>query len=169
VLSTVRARRRLLAARAAGRVLDLGGADWHGSLWPEREVVRLRGASDPELGRLADGDARFDTVFSVFQLAAAGDLATTLACIRRVLAPDGAVLFLEPGRLVGLAGRSQRLLGPAVAATAGWHLDRDIPMELRRAGLSVTDLERHRAATTQWWLRIVVEGTAHHSLVPPRR
>ena len=162
----MRARRRLLAERARGRVLDLGGADWHAGLWPDGDVVRLDGASDPHLSQLGDGE--FDTIFSVFQLAAAGDLTATLASLRRVLAADGLVLFLEPGRLVGVAGRSQRLLGRAVAVTAGWHLDRDIPMELRRDGLSVTDLERHRAPTTQWWMRIVVEGTAHHSLVPPR-
>jgi SAM-dependent methyltransferase len=168
VLSTVRARRQALADRARGRVLDLGGADRHATLWGAREVVRLDCGADPRLDRLTGRDERFDTVFSVFQLSAAHDLASTLAQLRQVLAPEGVVLFLEPGRLVGLAGRSQRVLGRAVAATAGWHLDRDIPMELRRAGLSVTDLERHRAPTTQWWLRIVVEGTAHHSLVPPR-
>ena len=168
----MRARRRALAGRAHGRVLDLGGASAHDALWDpgaaDLDVLRLAGPSDPEIDRLAASERRFDTVFSVFQLVAAVDLRATLAQIRGVLDADGVVLFLEPARLVGVAGRTQRLLGPAVAATAGWHLDRDVPMELRRAGLSVTDLERHRTRTTQWWLRTLVEGTAHHSLVPPR-
>ena len=166
--STVRTRRRALAQRARGRILDLGGAGSHASLWDGRDVVRLDGSSDRALARLAHADERFDTVFSVFQFAAAPDLAATLARVGRVLEPQGSVLFVEPGRLPGLAGRTQRLLSPAVAMTAGWHVDRDVPMALRRAGLSVTDLERWRTATTQWWLRTVIEGSAHHALVPPR-
>ena len=171
VQSTVRTRRRALAARARGRVLDLGGSGAHAGLWDAArldDVVLLDGSSDPTLVELAHADERFDTVVSVFQFAAAPDLAATLARVARVLAPEGRVLFLEPGRLPGIAGRSQRVLAPALALTAGWHVDRDIPMALRRARLSVTDLERHRTATTQWWLRTVVEGSAHHALVPPR-
>ena len=167
VQSTVRTRRRALARRARGRILDLGGSASHAALW-DAEVVRLDGSSDRTLVELAQADEQFETVFSVFQFAGAPDLAATLARVARVLAPDGRVLFIEPGRLPGIAGRSQRVLAPALALTAGWHLDRDIPMALRRAHLSVTDLERHRTATTQWWLRAVVEGSAHHALVPPR-
>ena len=169
VQSTVRTRRRALAGRARGRVLDLGGSDAHAGLWGPSAVDGvsvLGGSGDPELVRLARGPERFDTVFSVFQLASAPDLAATLARIVSVLADDGTVLFLEPGRLPGLAGRTQRLLAPAMAVTTGWHVDRDVPASMRRAGLSITDLERHRTATTQWWLRTVIEGCAHRALLP---
>lgn len=168
VQSTVRTRRRRLAGQAKGRVLDLGGSHAHRPLWPDpARAVVLDGAGDPRLGRLADEGERFDTVVSVFQLAAATDLPAALALVRAVLADDGEVRFLEPGRRTGFAGRTQRLLAPALAITSGWHVDRDIPDALRRAGLSVTDVERHRVATTQWWLRSLVEGRAHHSLLPP--
>jgi SAM-dependent methyltransferase len=166
VQATVRARRRAAAGRATGRVLDLGGSEAHRRLWrsTDVDVTLLNGSGDPAVRRLAEEDARFDTVFSVFQLASAPDLAATLARLARVLAPGGRLLFLEPGRLAGMAGRTQRLLAPAMAATAGWRLDRDVPMAVRRAGLTITDLDRHRVATTQWWLRSLVEGTAHHAL-----
>lgn len=168
----VRNRRRGLAAQGTGRVLDLGGAESHASLWDHNaavgDVVSVAGSADPALATLCRSQQRFDTVFSVFQLVAAPDLAATLARIHRLLSDDGRVLFIEPGRLSGAVGRAQRLVAPAVSLATGWHVDRDVPMSLRRAGLSVTDLERHRTGTTQWWLRSVIEGTAHHALLTPR-
>lgn len=176
----VRNHRRRLFDRACGRVLDLGGAATHGALWDarvgdrrvgqevDRDVVVLDGGADPRLLHLARDGARFDTVVSVFQFAAAPDLAAAIARVGQVLEPAGRILFLEPGRLAGLAGRSQRLLAPFIAVTTGWHVDRDVPMALRQVGLSVTDLERHRTGTTQWWLRFLVVGTAHHALAPRR-
>lgn len=169
----VRNHRRRLLDRARGRVLDLGGAASHRALWDARaadhdDVLVLDGGADPQLLRLARDGARFDTVVSVFQFAAAPDLAATIARVQQVLDAEGRILFLEPGRRTGLAGRSQRLLAPFLAVSTGWHVDRDVPMALRHAGLSVTDLERHRTGTTQWWLRFLVVGAAHHAL-PPRR
>jgi len=159
----VRARRRHLVTRARGRVLDLGGADAHHGLW--------RGATGDEAVVL-DGPGRalpsgpFDTVVSVFQLAASRDLDLLLARIRDVLAEDGRLLFVEPARLVGVGGRVQRLAAPVLGAVTGWRADRDVPMALRAAGLSVTDLERHRVPTLQPWLRRLVEGSAHPALRP---
>ena len=164
----VRARRRTLAGRARGRVLDLGGAESHRNLWPGRADVDdhlvLDGAHPDRLAALAADGQRFDTIVSVFQLAAAADLATTVAGLRALLAPEGTIEFLEPGRQVGVGGRAQRLVAPPLAAATGWRIDRDIPAELRAGGLSVIDLERHRVRTLQWWLRSVAEGTAHHAL-----
>ena len=165
---TVRARRRAMARRARGVVLDLGGADAHASLWPSvaavTEVVPVDGPVERRLAALAGEGRRFDTIFSVFRLAAAGDLPRTLALVKDLLADEGMVLFLEPGRRTGVSGRAQRWVAPSVAVTTGWWVDRDIPVELRRAGLSVIDIERHRTGTLQWWLRSLVEGTAHHAL-----
>lgn len=169
----VRARRRRMAGRATGRVLDLGGSGSHQGLWTGMpgvdDAVVLGGGDDARLAELADAGSCFDTVLSVFQLAAATDLASTLERIRRVLDADGRLLFLEPARLVGGGGRVQSVLAPAYGTLAGWRPDRDIPMELRAARLSVTDVRRHRATTLQWWVRRLVEGTAHHALEPARR
>ncbi len=163
----MRTRRRALASRARGRVLDLGGADAHATLWNDvgavDDVASVEGAADPGLIGLARGDDRFDTIFSVFQLVSAPDLEATLERLRRVLAPDGRLLFLEPGRLVGFGGRAQRMVAPAVGLTSKWHVERDIPVALRDARLSVISLDRHRVTTMQWWLSRIVEGVAHHA------
>lgn len=167
VQRTVRTRRRALARRASGLVLDLGGAAAHESLWQRAgvEVTIVDGIDDRVLRRLADDGARFDAVLSVFQLTAAADLADTLGRLRRLLADDGTLYFLEPTRLPGaVIGRAQRFVAPVVDITTGWRVDRDIPAELRSAGLSVTGLDRHRSNTVQWWLRSVVEGAAHVAL-----
>lgn len=168
---TVHSRRRALAGRARGRVLDLGGAASHDAMWEAAGVpdaTRLGLAFEDELADLAESGERFDTVLSVFRLIAAADLAHTVSCVRRVLAADGQVLFLEPGRRSGTAGRAQRLAAPGFAVVTGWHLDRDVPSVLRRSRLSITDLQRHRTSTVQWWLRCLLEGTAHHALRLPR-
>ncbi len=129
------------------------------------EVTTVDGADDPSLLGLVDADERFDAVLSVFQLTAAHDLAGTLSRVSRLLDDEGRLYFLEPTRTSGrLMRRAQRFVAPVVDAAAGWRVDRDIPAEIRRAGLSVTDVERHRSNTVQWWLRSLVEGAAHHAL-----
>lgn len=163
----VRARRRQLVRRARGRILDLGGADAHHALWdrvPGAEATVLDGGRDPRLGELAAAGTTFDTVVSVFQLAASVDLDVQLARLRVLVGDAGRLLFLEPGRRPGLGGRVQDAVAPGVGTLTGWRADRDVPMSLRRAGLSVIELERHRVATLQPWLRQVVEGTAHRVL-----
>ena len=164
----MRARRRALARRGQGRLLDLGGADSHRTLWDRApdvsEATVLDGADDPRLASLGAAEERFDTVVSVFQLAATTHLDATLGAIRRLLADDGRLLFLEPGAQVGLPGRVQRLVAPPLGGLTGWRADRDIPAELRAARLSVIDIRRHRVPTLQLWLRQVLEGIAHHAL-----
>lgn len=171
VQMTVRARRRVLAGRARGRVLDLGGADSHRSLWTTlprvADVVRVHD-TDSALDRLIQQGAKFDTVFSVFAIASAARMEPTLRRFRSLLAPDGRLLFLEPVRQVRLAGRIQSLAAKPVAVTLGWHPDRDIVGELRTAGMSVIDLEHHRLRTTHWWVRSISEGVAHHEQRPAR-
>ncbi len=166
----MRARRRALLGPAHGRLLDLGGADTHGTLWERSPQVRgatvLDGADDPQLAALATAGERFDTVVSVFQLATASDLDATLHAVRAVLAEDGRLLFVEPGSQVGLTGRLQRLVASPLGGMTGWRADRDIPMALRAGGLSVIDIRRHRVLTVQLWLRQVLDGVAHHALAP---
>lgn len=167
-----RARRRALVRRAGGRVLDLGGADTHRSLWAHRpggaEAVVLDGGDDPRLVELVAAGERFDTVLSVFQLSASGDVPALLDRVRDLLGAEGRLLFLEPSRIPGRTWGLQRIAAPGVAAMTGWRADHDVPMALRRAGLSVTDLERHRVPTLRPWLRQLVEGRAHRALLPSR-
>jgi len=142
----------------------------HRNLWARAagvaDVTVLDGVGDRRLDALAAAGERFDTVVSVFQLATSTDLSATLRSVRRVLADDGRVLFLEPGSQVGLPGRIQRLVAPPLGGLTGWRADCDIPAELRTGGLSVIDIRRHRVPTLQLWLRQVLEGVAHHALAP---
>lgn len=169
----MRARRRSLLGRATGRVLDLGGARSHAHLWADvagvDDVTILDGANDPGLLGLArDEDARFDTVVSILQLTSTPDLDATIRRIASVLDPGGRLLFLEPGRGVGIPGRAQVRFAPVIRAFSPWHVDRDIPADLRAGGLSVVDLERQQVPTMQWWLRNLQIGVARHELPPAR-
>lgn len=167
VQMTVRTRRRAMTRRLDGRILDLGGSEAHRSLWRDRDdVTVLDGVADPAFLSLVDRDERFDAIVSVFQLATVADLAGTLSRVRRLLTVDGQFHFIEPARRTGMTGRAQRIAAPMVTLSTGIRLDRDIPAELRANGLSVTSLERHRTPSTQWWLSRLVEGVAHHSLLP---
>lgn len=164
---TVRSRRRVLATRAKGRILDLGGASSHASLWSDPPgLVRLGATFERELDSLAGSGTQFDTIFSAFRLVSTVDLYAALDRLRSLLHPGGHLLFLEPARRTGPAGRAQRLVTPGITMATGWRVDRDIPAALRGAGLSVTDLERHRTNTVQWWLRSILEGVAHPALRP---
>lgn len=167
---TVRSRRRLLAQRAHGRVLDLGGAESHSSLWNRpaiTEVASLDGPDSVDLDSLVAGGERFDTIFSVFFLVGIADFPRRLADVRQLLTDDGRLLFLEPGS-TGALRRTRRLAAPSVKMATGWNIDRDVVPALRTGGLSVIDLERHRSMTVQWWLRTLVEGAAHRSLAEER-
>lgn len=168
---TVRSRRRALSGRARGRVLDLGGADSHRSLWDTvpavTDVVRVHD-TDAALDRLIAQGATFDTVFSVFALASAVHLPALLVRLRSLLDRDGYLLFLEPTRQVGFAARLQSMAAVPVAVSLGWHPNRDITKSLREAHLSVVELRHHRCRTTQWWVRAIDEGVAHHERRPRR-
>lgn len=163
-------RRRRLVARASGRVLEIG-AGTGANLAHYRDVDRVvaiepsaamrrrlldkvAGASVPvevhEVGIddvCADTttfpDASFDTVVSTLTLCTVPDVASAAAALRRVLADDGRVLFLEHVAVPGWRGRLQRAAAPAwKRLAAGCHLDRDIPALLRASGLAVTEINR---------------------------
>jgi ubiquinone/menaquinone biosynthesis C-methylase UbiE len=64
-------------------------------------------------------DGCFDAVVAALVLCSVADLHRSLAEIRRVLRPGGALHFLEHVRLPGAAGRAQDALRPLWAAVAG--------------------------------------------------
>ena len=137
------ARARALVERATGRMLDVGQAD------------------PADLG---DGEGPFDTIVSTFALCRVPDLDATLAGVRRLLAADGRLLFLEHVPPPGWRRRARRATVTGWSRLAGGcHFDRDIPNEVRRAGLLVTDLERFTMPTAVWPLRTCVEGAARPS------
>ena len=93
-----------------------------------------------------------DTVASLV-LCTVPDQASALATIKRLLKPDGRLLFLEHVRSPGLRGRVQSVVTPVWSRTAGagCHLDRPTLDAIRAAGFAITDCHRSGA---------LVQGTA---------
>jgi len=106
-------------------------------------------------------EGSFDTVVCALVLCALADPAGALAELRRLLGPDGQLLFLE--HILGrhrTAASLQRLMAPAWArAAGGCRLDRDTVAGLRAAGFVVTDCER-MAPLGRWTAGTVVRGRA---------
>lgn len=181
------ARRRALALRATGRVLDLGG--WGDHLDGYRlgtevdSVVMLdrpgdvragTGKSDPAgVARLDVGlDApeleamAFDSIVSIVRTPLVADLDRFLASLLGLLAPEGRLCFLEPVRRPGRLGGLVALGGLINRGAGGLHLDRDLPAELRSKGLVVTDLARFEVPTLSAPLRPFIEAVARRPFSP---
>jgi SAM-dependent methyltransferase len=182
----VRTRRQRLVETAGGRVLDLGGAESHAGLYrrlPAGQVddvllldhtafgdqrLRRRAAEQPvpvtvrraSVGELVDEGAHFDTIVSVFGLAALDNVDAGLGDLRRLLAAGGRLLFLEPVRHPGWTGVLQRAVDPWMRVSLGWSVHRDVPAALRRASFTITDIERFTMPTLFWHLRTCAQGTA---------
>ena len=173
-------RRRRLIAEASGEVVEVGGGTGR-NLPYYRDVVRvvvlepdaaMRGkllsrvaaARVPvevhetgiEDSMLPDGFA--DTVVASLVLCTVPDQATALAAVKRILKPEGRLLFLEHVRSPGVRGRVQSAVTPVWSRTAGagCHLDRPTLDAIRAAGFAITDCHRSGA---------IVQGIA----VPSKR
>ena len=158
-----REQRRRLLSRATGRVLDLGDGTEPSLLAKASEVVR---APTAERAETADAAGEFDAVVSVLHLAAVDDLPTELAAVRRLLTPEGRLLFLEPVRQPGFGERLRSAAGPLVRLASGWRVDRDIPLAIRSNHLTIVDIERITMPPIVWPVRAFVLGAA---MRPPRR
>ncbi|MBK9180100.1 MAG: hypothetical protein IPM45_11155 [Acidimicrobiales bacterium] len=174
-----------LTAGAEGRVLVLGGGLAVAAV--ERLVrvpavravdvlvatpvdERLLVAPDGEVPVRAWGQGQVDTVISAFGLAAASDAVALLATVTPLLAAGGRVRFLEPAPARGLAGRLERALAPVWTAVgprrptgAPWRPGIDVPAAIRRAGLTITDIERFTMPTLVVPLRHVALGVARRT------
>ena len=154
-------RRRRLISEATGRVLEVGAGTGL-NLRHYRNVESVT-VTEPDaamhkrlLARVADAavpievhelpiestglpDASFDTVVCTLVLCTVIDQAVALREIRRLLAPDGRLLFLEHVRSPGLRGRVQAIATPLWSATAGagCHLDRRTLDAIRDAGFVI--------------------------------
>jgi ubiquinone/menaquinone biosynthesis C-methylase UbiE len=167
--------RRRLAARASGRVLDLG-AGTGANFAHYREGVDRVVALDPELGMLAAArpkaaaapvavslvggsaealpfpDASFDTVLATLVFCTIPDPGRAIVEVERVLAPGGRVLMLEHVRPPSpILGALADLLTPVQrVVAAGCHLNRATQALVARAGFRVEALrERLRGAVVE--------------------
>lgn len=160
-------RRRRLLAEARGQVVEIGGGTGRNlphyrgvdrvvvvepdAAMRRRLLARLPTAAVPvelhESGLedcgLPDGFA--DTVVSTLVLCTVPSLEAALGDIRRLLKPDGRLLFLEHVKAPGWAGRVQSAITPAWSRTAGagCHLDRSTLDAMRTAGFAITDCRRN--------------------------
>lgn len=128
-----------------GRVQSVDGID------PSPELLDYSRSAVPANGidfRLAPGvgealpfaDARFDTVVTTFTLCSVSDNMQVLAEARRVLKPDGRLLFLEHGQSPDPGPRRwQERLEPLWRKLMGnCHLSRPIRSSIGEAGFVVT-------------------------------
>jgi ubiquinone/menaquinone biosynthesis C-methylase UbiE len=160
------AHRAWLAARAHGRVLDLGAGTGANFPYLDADAEVLAAEPDPymlvrarrrarALGRsvtfLSDAAeslpleaASVDAVLATLVLCTVEDPAGALHEIRRVLRPGGRLLFLEHIRLEHpVWGRVQDVVAPAWKVLfAGCHPNRGTVAAVRRAGFSIEELER---------------------------
>jgi ubiquinone/menaquinone biosynthesis C-methylase UbiE len=165
--AAVGAWRRRLAARARGRVLEIGAGTgsqlrWYGAglevtaVEPDPDMARraLRRAAgaaarvrviEAPAEALPFADGSFDTAVATFCLCTVADPAAALSELRRVLVPGGRLLAIEHVHLSWQPGRRlQSLAAPAWASVAGGcRLDRDTVAAVGGAGFDVLEERRH--------------------------
>ena len=119
---------------------------------PALEYVGLRGEEIP-----LETDA-VDTIVVTYTICTIPDAARALGEMRRVLRPDGRLLFSEHGRApdASVARWQQRLTPMWRRFAGGCHLDRAIPTLLESAGFALDDLQSRylpgpRPMTFTYW------------------
>jgi ubiquinone/menaquinone biosynthesis C-methylase UbiE len=165
----MRDRRRRLLATATGRVLEIGAGtglnlDHYPSTVTElvltepdspmrrrlqhrvADSVRPVHVSDASAEALPFPDGSFDTVVSTMVLCTVSDPATALSEVRRVLRPDGRLLFCEHVRAdtPRLARWQRRLASPWAVFAQGCRCDR--PLD----DLIAAELTVHRSDAERW-------------------
>lgn len=165
-LGAIRAQRDKVVPLARGRVLEIGiGTGLNLAHYDKARVAQIVGL-DPavELHRLARkrmaragltvemvalsaermpfDDASFDTVLMTYTLCSIPDPLAALREMRRVLKPDGALLYCEHGLAPDASVRrwQQRLTPGWKKIAGGCHMDRDIAGLLQQAGFRCDDL-----------------------------
>jgi ubiquinone/menaquinone biosynthesis C-methylase UbiE len=186
-LPRVASERRKVVPLARGCVLDVGiGSGRNLSLYDPQHVTALVGI-DPSAELLAYTrersrrlafpvelvtepaettqlpSASFDTVVLTYTLCSIPDAARALQQIRRVLKPDGQLLFCEHGAAPDPSVRRwQQRVAPAWKRLAGGcDLVRDAPALLHAAGFSIDRLDTHYLAQTPRLLGYHSIGVAH--------
>jgi len=183
----LREMRRELLEQARGRVLELGGGTGLNlDLYPSSLESLTMVEPDPHMTkqmrqRLADSgksaqvsvveapgedlpfpDGSFDTVVVTLVLCTVPDQAATLAEIKRVLAPEGQLLFLEHVRAQddGLAKWQDRLKGPWKFLADGCRCNRDTVAAIEASGFQLGEVEDGELPKLPALIRPLVTGTA---------
>ena len=167
-MKAVQRERAALIPQARGRVLEIGIGTGRnlpfydraklGSLCgldPAAQMHRLARKRAAQAGlavelldlpaeKIPVADASFDTVVTTFTLCTIPDAAQALSEMRRVLKPDGRLLFCEHGLAPDEGVRRwQRRLTPLWKPLAGGcHLDRDIAGLLQAGGFRTIEMQR---------------------------
>lgn len=107
-------------------------------------------------------DESFDTVVCTLVLCTTADLAAALREMRRVLRPEGRLLFMEHVRSDDprLARRQDRLNGVNRFLAYGCNCNRATIEAIGSHGFSVTRVERGDLRKTPTWLQPLMIGTA---------
>ncbi|MFA5938719.1 MAG: class I SAM-dependent methyltransferase [Sinimarinibacterium sp.] len=161
--------RSQIVPRARGRVLEVGiGSGLNLEFYDPARVTQIFGV-DPsaemqakararvariripvemvplELDRIGADTASFDTVVTTFTLCTIPDPVAALVEMRRVLKPQGELLFCEHGLAPDLSVRGwQNRLTPMWKPLAGGcHLNRDIPALIEAGGFRIAELDAH--------------------------
>jgi hypothetical protein len=176
--AVLRDHRRRLLAHAHGRVLELGGsAGVNLELYPASDVSgitvvglerRSRSVFDRRSARIAlpvrvadaaELDPPFDTVVATFALSTRRDLDQVMAWVASMLGRESHLLFLDRGpRPFGVAADLVRPFGRMFGE--GFAPPADVPAAIRRAGCTVTTVERFGLSTLTLPLRSLVSGIA---------
>lgn len=182
----INALRAKTLAPARGRVLEIGfGTGLNARHYPKgiQELVVVD--NNPGMSALAErrlqearlvarhevhsgealpfADASFDTVVVTFTLCSIADVDSALKEMRRVLKPDGQLLFCEHN-LADTEGlrRVQRAITPLWQRVGGGcHLDRDAPSLLERNGFALDTLEKTRLSAVTGVFGTIRRGVAH--------
>lgn len=177
-------RRRQLLADVGGTVLELGagtGANL-AHYAPDLDLVltepdphmRRRLGDRAELGGLSAqivdapaeqlpvDDASVDAVVATLVFCTVADPEVALAEVRRVLRPDGRLLFLEHVRSAepSIARWQDRLAPVTRRISGGCHPNRDTVAALRAAGFQTDDLVEHPTDKLAERLQPIVQGAA---------
>jgi ubiquinone/menaquinone biosynthesis C-methylase UbiE len=181
----LRAHREAIVGEAAGDVLEIGGGT--GANLPfYGDAVRTLTITEPETpmakrlqARMAElaptatflrapaedlpfEDASFDTVVATLVLCTVDDQPRALRELRRVLRPDGRLLFIEHVRAddAGLARRQDRMRPIQLRIGHGCHCNRPTLDSIRAAGFDVDQVEHDTLTHVPKFLRPLICGTA---------
>lgn len=190
-LKPVSKQREKIVPRAQGRVLEVGIGTGRNLPFYDRTRLQALSGLDPaaQMHRLARRrmqragiqvslltvsaeqipapDASFDTLVMTFTLCSIPDPVAAVREMRRVLKPQGRLLFCEHGLAPDASVRKwQERLTPIWKPLAGGcHLDRDVPALLRAGGFEIPELETMylpgpRPLTFNYWGVAVQAGAA---------
>lgn len=177
-------RRRELLADVRGTVLEIGAGTGANLAHYPSEVELVLTEPDPHMRRrlrrreelaerssetfgapaedLPVADASVDVVVTTFVLCSVDDPAAAIAEIRRVLRPQGRLLFLEHVRSEdGATARWQDRLTPVTRRLGGGcHVNRDTVASVRAAGFRVDTVATYLPANRLEGLQPTVSGRA---------